>query len=183
MNSQQLYLDVRICNYKGEPVRLFSQYDLRNNVLILSGILSFKPVVNHNLTDEEIVKKEAIKRNTLLVVDNAMAFGDYDLLFNEREHLDYAAQAYFDYDKQGVLAMPDEIKGRTNMGNIVQLKKMELNKGSTWELNTASVQNIHIAVLALCYAAKKATGGVAVSRMIGDTEAKESYHSMMPYMV
>ena len=181
MNSQQLYIDVRICNYKGEPIRIFAQYDNRNNAIILSNILPYRPVNNDdNLTNEQKEKKQAIKRDTILVVDNRMAFDDYDMLFLESEHLDFAAQAYFEYEKQQMLIIPDELKGRTNLQSIIEMKKLELNKGSVWELNSQSVQNTHIAVLALCYAAKKATIGRTMGNLLHDDKPYSSDHSMMP---
>lgn len=177
----QLYLDVRICNYKGEPVRIFAQYDNRNNTIIVSNIMPYRPINNdETLTDKQKQKKQAIKRHTLLVVDNRLAFDDYDLLFLESEHLDFAAQAYFEFDKQQMLIIPDELKGRTNLQSVLNLKKLELNKGSVWELNSQSVQNTHIAVLALCYAAKKATIGRSMSTVLHDDKPQQKNHSMMP---
>lgn len=183
MNSQQLYLDVRICNYKGEPVRIFSQYDLKNNAIIVSKIMPYRPLGNEDLTDEQKAKRQAIKRDTLLVVDNRMAFDDYDMLFIEAEHLDFAAQAYFEFNKQQMLIIPQELQGRTNLQTVLEMKKLELNKGSVWELNSQSVQNTHIAILALCYAAKKATIGRSMGVLLNDTESYSSDHSMMPCLL
>lgn len=177
---KQLYLDIRICNYKGEPVRIFAQYDGQNHYIILSNILPYRPSSDGTLSDEQKERKQAIKRHTLLVVDNRLAFDDYDMLFIEQEHLDFAAQAYFEYDKQQMLIIPDELKGRTNLQSVLEMRKLELNKGAVWELNSQSVQNTHIAILALCYAVKKSTANLSINRLLDDKSGGRSNHSMMP---
>lgn len=179
--GHSLYLDVRIAGYKGEPVRIFAQYDLRNHAIMVSNILPYRPAIKE-LSEEQLARRQAIKKDTLLIVDNRLAFDDYDLLFDEKEHLDAAADAFFEYEKQGMLMIPDELKGRTNVQSVLEIRKLELNRGTVWQLNAARVQNTHIAILALCYAAKKATIGMNMGKLL-DNKSGISGHSMMPFML
>lgn len=180
--GQNLYLDVRICGYKGEAIRIFAQYDLRNNTIVVSNILPYRPDTTKQLTSEQLAQRQALQKDTLLVVDNRLAFDEYDLLFDEKEHLDFAAEAFFEYDKQGMLVIPDELKGRTNLQSVLEIRKLELSRGTVWELNASRVQNTHIAVLALCYAAKKATMGMGMGQLLSGG-GNDSQHSMMPFML
>lgn len=180
--GQNLYLDVRISGYKGEPVRIFSQYDLNNNTIMVSNILPYRPASNQHLTDKQMQARQALQKDTLLIVDNRLAFEDYDLLFDEKEHLDGAADAFFEYEKQGMIIIPDELKGRTNVQSVLEIRKLELSRGTVWELNASRVQNTHMAILALCYAAKKATIGSNMGRLLKESN-RTSNHSMMPFML
>lgn len=184
-NAHKIYLDARIATFRGEPVRIFAAFDMRNNSILVSNLLPFRPSENtSNLTQEEIEKRIAIQNQTLIVTDSPDSFDHYDIAFHPDTHLDIAANAYITYNRQGVLIVNEELRGRANVENVLDAKKLELSKGMVYQLDPQSTNNIHVAILAMCYAAKKATGGVGVLDIMNDQNDKPAYdESVMPFTI
>lgn len=180
-----MYIDVRIATFKGDPVRILCSFDMRNNTIMVSNVLPFRPSTDESqLSPQQIEEKRAIKRQSLIVTDCPDAFADYNIAFNPNEHLDIAANAYITYNRQGVLIIAPEIKGRANVESVLDAKKLELGKGMVYQLDPQTTNNLHVAVLALCYAAKKATGGVSVLNILEDQQEHEPYdESVMPFTI
>lgn len=184
-NTHLIYLDARMGSFKGDPVRIFAAFDIRNNSIIVANLLPFRPSTDESsLTTEELEKRKAIKSNSIIVTDCPDAFEDYNISFNPNEHLDIAAQTYMTFDRQGVLVIDDELKGRANVASVIDAKKLELGKGVVYQLDPQRTNNIHIAVLGICYAAKKSRGGASVLNMLEDTQQHETYDdSVMPFTI
>ncbi|WP_151765775.1 hypothetical protein [Acinetobacter colistiniresistens] len=184
-NPHLIYLDSRMGSFKGDPVRIFAAFDTRNNSIVVANLLPFRPSTDESmLSPEEIEKRKAIKRNSIIVTDCPDAFEDYNIAFNPNDHLDIAALAYMTYERQGVLVIDDELKGRANVASVMDGKRLELDKGVVYQLDPSRTNNIHIAVLGLCYAAKKSRGGASVLNLLEDTEEHEPYdETVMPFTI
>lgn len=180
-----MFLDVRIATFKGDPVRIFCAFDMRNNNILVSSILPFRPSGDESqLTDEDKARKKVIKSQSLIVTDCPDAFDDYNIAFNSNEHLDLAAAAYIAYNRQGVLIIDEAIRGRANVESVMDAKKLELGKGMVYQLDPQTTNNLHVAVLALCYAAKKAAGGANILNILNDQQEHEPYdESVMPFTI
>lgn len=184
-NSHKVFLDVRMATFKGDPVRLLCEYDIRNNTIIVSNILPFRPSDDESkFTPEQIEMKRAIKQQTMVITDCPDAFDDYNIAFNPNEHLDVAALAYLSYNREGVLSIEPELKGRANVESVMDAKKLELGKGMVYQLDPSLTNNIHIAILGLCYGAKKANGSMNVLNIFeSDTHDDPHDDSLMPFTI
>lgn len=185
-NTNLVYLDARMATFQGEPVRILSAFDMRNNTILVSSILPFRPSNDESkLSKEDIEKKRAIQNQSLIITDSPDSFDNYDIAFNPNEHLDQAAHAYMTYNRQGVLIIQDELKGRANVDAVLDAKNLELTKGMVWHLNPQRTNNLHIAVLGLCYGAKRATGGAGMLDMLHDQDGEQDVidDSVMPFTI
>ncbi|WP_417212071.1 hypothetical protein [Acinetobacter venetianus] len=184
-NANKVYLDVRMASFKGTAVRLFSAYDIRNNTILVSKELPFRPSDDDSkLSPEEKEKKLAIANQTLIITDSPDAFSNYDIAFLPNDHLDMAANAYLAYHRQGVLQINEEIKGRANVENVLDAKNLEIGKGMVYQLDPQSTTNLHIAVLALCFGAKRATGGSTVLHLLDEENTAQVHdESVMPFTI
>ena len=87
---------------QGDPVRIFAAFDMRNNTIQVSNILPFRPSNDvSELSQEALEKRQAAKKQTLIITDCPDAFDDYDIAFSPNDHLDIAALAYINYNRQG----------------------------------------------------------------------------------
>lgn len=184
-NTHKMYLDVRMATFKGDPVRIFAAFDMRNNTIQVSNILPFRPSNDvSELSQEALEKRQAAKKQTLIITDCPDAFDDYDIAFSPNDHLDIAALAYINYNRQGVLIIDNELKGRANVENVLDAKKLELGKGMVYQLDPQTTNNLHVAVLGLCYGAKRATGGANVLNILDRQEEQEIHdNSVMPFTI
>lgn len=183
----KLYFDVRIAGFKGKSQRIFAQYDVRNQHLQVAKILPFYQIKNDDeLTPEQLKKRREIEKSTLLVTDSPNLVPDFDLHFKADEYLDYSARAYLEYERQGILSLPVEIKSQANVDNILDMKKLEMDRGLVYHLDPSATQNLHVCILALCYATKKSVNQHQLLQSFNVEQLKEKEYdlgSMSPFTV
>lgn len=183
----KIYFDVRIANFKGDPMRIFSQYDVHNQQLQVAKILPFYQIKNDNdLTPEQLAKRRELERHTLLVTDSPNLMPNFDIHFKSDEYLDYSARAYLEYAQQGVLHLPPEIKAQANVESILDFKKLDLDKGMVYHLDPSSTRNLHVCMLALCYACKKSSHQQKLLQSFDVEQIKQkevNLGSMQPFTV
>lgn len=155
MNS--IILDCRVAMYKGDAMRVLAMLDVQNDKVVISNTLPYAPP-KQPFKDKSPAQVEQIKllmRNSIVIVDNADSFRDWDMCFKEREHLDEAVRAYYSLNASHALELKDEVLRNYSPENVIQIRKMDLN-GNTYELDSESITNGHVAVLLACWAAVKA---------------------------
>lgn len=184
-NTHSVYLDVRMATFKGEPCRILSEFDIRNNSIMVSQLLPFRPSNDDSkLTPEQIELKKSIQRLSIIITDCPDAFPDYNIAFDSNEHLEFAARAYLNFKNQNVLRINAEIQGRANVEQVLDAKKLELGKGIIYQLDPQQTNNVHIAILGLCYGAKKAMGSAAMLNIMESSEEGEAFdESVMPFTI
>nr|WP_314367355.1 hypothetical protein [uncultured Acinetobacter sp.] len=162
MNPKLIITDVRIGSYNGAQIRLVGKYDDLNRTLSISKLLPYNSSVSlEGKSEDEQKKIKALQRHTITVVDSAISFSKWDLHFIEKEHLEAAAAAYYEFRRGGCLKLGKDVE-RIDIDNVLQTRKLEMS-GSVYELNQEDTENRHIALLVSCWAAKRALASVAIS--------------------
>lgn len=162
MNPKLIITDVRIGSYNGAQIRLVGKYDDLNRTLSISKLLPYNSGANLEGKSEQAQKKiKALQRHTITVVDSAISFPKWDLHFIEKEHLEAAAAAYYEFRRGGCLKLGKDVE-RIDIDNVLQVRKLDMS-GSAYELNQEDTENRHIALLVSCWAAQRALATVAVS--------------------
>lgn len=161
-NPKAIITDVRIGSYNGVKVRLVGKYDDLNRTFTIAKVLSYTSKAElEGKTEAQKKQILALQRHTINVVDSPLAFPKWDLHFIEKDHLEEAAAAYYEFLRGGCLKLGKDIE-RIDIANVLQIKKLEM-AGSVYELNQEETENRHIALLVSCWAAKRALSTVAIT--------------------
>lgn len=151
--SNKIILDVRISSYTEPKVRIIALFDKQNQDLTISKILPYElpkdPYANK--TTEQLKKMRENERHTLRVVDN-ISIPKWDLHFKESEYLQQAISAYFELNRSNSLILGKEISGRYSIESVLQVRKIDVDKGNVYELNQEETECGHVAILAACWA-------------------------------
>ena len=152
--KQQVYIDCRIGTFGEDALRMIALYDSQNDQLVISRKLPYQPPKNpyKGKTAEQIAQMKEIALNTVVVVDNSLAFAKWDLNFSENEHLDEAVQAYYLLNRNKSLILGDEVKQQCNPEGVIAVRSMDLS-GKKYELNSEELTNGNMGVLLVCWAA------------------------------
>jgi hypothetical protein len=131
-------IDARVCSYSGANVRILAVLNTDTQQLAVGNILPFEA----NAKGDD---------NTVIVTDSPNRIPIYQLAFFEKEHLKTATHAYLELSKSNLLLLKDRA---CDPSNIVQTRKID-EKGTDLEFDTSTLNNAHVAVLLIAWAAQK----------------------------
>lgn len=151
--KQKLYVDCRVAGFGEDPLRIIAVVDTQNDKVTISTTLPYMPPKDpfKGKTAKQIEEMKKILANTLVVVDNPIAFSKWDLNFEETEHLQEAIQAYTLLDSTQALKLGDQVKQQCDPKTVLQVRKMDV-KGKDYELNSDDLTNGNMGVLLVCWA-------------------------------
>lgn len=160
----QIIIDCRIAMYKEDAIRLLVAVDPQNDTVIVSDALAYAPPKQpyKGKTPDQIKQIKKLEANTIIVVDNQDAFRNWDLVFDDKQHLDSAVRAYHMLKANNSLSLKDEVQRMYSPETVIQVRKMDLS-GNQYELDSESVTNGHVAVLVSCWAAIKIRNTASLS--------------------
>lgn len=182
--KQEMYIDCRVGNFGDDAIRIIALCDGQNDQVVIAKTLPYMPPKNpyKGKTAEQIAQMKSIEQNTVVAVDNKIAFAKWDLYFVEKEHLDEAIQAYYLLDRTKCLVLSDEVKQQCSPNNIIEIRKMDVS-GKKVELNSDEVTNSNMGVLIVCWAAMRMRNA-ALSIEDGEDATQEDIDSFdVPFVI
>lgn len=150
--SKTLIIDIRVNNYQGNPTRLIATCDSLSGRIYISAEKPYNPP-KKDKTAAERLKEIILNERRVVVTDSPNTLANWDIAFNEREHLEQAIKAYHDKHKNGLLKMADSVM-RYRPDGVLQQRKLDVVAGSVWELS-AETENGNICILLACWCAAK----------------------------
>lgn len=178
--SQQMFIDARVAGSNDDPVRVIAMIDNQNDELIITKFLPYQLPKDpyKGKTAEQVAQMKQIKANTVVVVDNPTAFREWDIAFNEVDHLEEAIRAYLMMHRLGRLILDESIRAQCDPVSVIEVRKTEL-RGSVYELNSDEVTNSHFAVLISCWVSLRMMG---TSRIV-ENEVEPTQHDIDTFNV
>lgn len=159
-------IDIRISCYKEAPTRIVAICS-STGLVYISGIKPFneKKDATTKVLDFFLGNKIEKASNTLIVTDLPESVPNWDMVFDEQEHLEEAVSAYHAKEKGGLVGYHKEMKGRYALSSVLQKRKVDFKQGSVWELSTETT-NGHICVLVACWVASRVTSSAKFAEQI-----------------
>jgi hypothetical protein len=136
-NPQHLKIDARVCGFNGAPTRILALLNPKTEDSLVGSVLPFVTDPGDN--------------DTVVATDNASRVRCYQILFIENEHMPTAINAYLELKNSSRLHLKE---AASDPQAVLQTRKVD-TKGKDIELDTDQLNNAHVAVLMIAWAAKK----------------------------
>lgn len=148
-------IDSRVSGYKGPPVRILAVCDIVTGAVLVSKTGDYNTAVKPT-------------PDTVVVTDSPESIKDWQLAYDERQHMVEVVKAYFEMQRSGRIRLDTSLL-RYNPDGVIQTRKID-ERGANWEFDTSATENGHIAVMLAVWAAKKSIQGNDRADMMDDED-------------
>lgn len=160
-------IDARVCSYSGTSVRVLAILNTETGVVAVGSLLPFNASA---LGDA----------HTVIVTDAPSRVQKWQLAYEEVKHLKDAIAAYQELKNNQLILFKDL---SFDPQHVIQTRKIDV-KGKLLELDTEQLNNAHVSVLLMCWAAKKSLMGHRLASIFDDdTDLEEAEDYTIPFLM
>ena len=134
-------LDARVTGYRGDAVRLLGVCDSATGAVLVAK-------------QGEFLTSGRAGEDTVIVTDSPSTIRDWDLAYDERQHMPEVLRSFGEVKRAGRLRIQDGLM-RWNPESVLQQRKID-ERGTVWEFDSQATENGHVALMLIVWAASRA---------------------------
>jgi hypothetical protein len=183
--SKVITIDARVSGYLDSAVRVLAVCMPETGMILLQKEGKYKDRIKKSrleFDDQDSYDQHLAKiANTVLVTDSPSHFDNWQLAFDEKQHMQDAIRTYFQKKRGGYLKIESTL-AKYDPEQVLQVRKVD-KSGAEYDFDGAALNNGHMAVLLAVWASARANmGHLLAGRIDDDSDADlDPDDPMMPF--